>query len=206
MAYDNLDPNDTMIVNRGSNSYSVTVDQVSSSSPVLQDNDVFLVNRGDKSFSVTKKIITDEIGKEGEITAPVVVLTPPNGAGLGDTEVTPAAEGVTGVVESQDTFSAWNQDQTWSNAANFTLSGQNNNNIENIFNGNVGSIDANPSYSIFPPVQITTNVRLMLIMILELLKSYEFMRTTQEQMEEYLKSIVLITALCLPEILKAGLI
>ena len=54
MAYDNLDPNDTMIVNRGNSSYSVTVDQVSNSSPVLEDNDVFLVNRGDKSFSVTK--------------------------------------------------------------------------------------------------------------------------------------------------------
>ena len=126
MAYDNLDPNDTMIVNRGSNSYSVTVDQVSTSAPVLQDDDVFLVNRGDKSFSVTKKIITDEIGKEGQITAPVVVLTPPNGAGLGDITVTPAAEGITDVdqVSTITTVSVWNQDEIWSaNQTGTTLGG-----------------------------------------------------------------------------------
>ena len=49
MTYNNLKPDDTMVVNRGENSYKVTVDSIKTDSPTLQDTDVFLVNRGENS-------------------------------------------------------------------------------------------------------------------------------------------------------------
>ena len=39
-----------------------------------------------------------------KLNQPVVVLTPPNGAGMADTEITPAAEGITGVVETTTNY------------------------------------------------------------------------------------------------------
>ena len=97
--YNNLEATDTMVVNSGENSYSVTVADVADGA-VLEDTDLFLVNRGENSYSITKKQLAEEIAPDGVITPPVVVRTPPNGAGMADGEVTPAAEGITGLVES----------------------------------------------------------------------------------------------------------
>ena len=100
--YNNLQADDTMVVNNGSSSYSVTVENVATGEN-LQDTDVFLVNRGDKSYSVTKQQLSEEIGASGEIEAPVVVITPPNGAGLAGDDVAPSAEGITAVTETATT-------------------------------------------------------------------------------------------------------
>ena len=101
MAYNDLQETDTVIVNSGENSYSATVEQVAAGTN-LATTDVLLVNRGESSYSVTVQQLSDEIGARGEITPPVVVRTPPNGAGMAGEDVTPAAEGITGVVETTD--------------------------------------------------------------------------------------------------------
>ena len=81
MAYNDLQETDTVIVNSGENSYSATVEQVAAGTN-LATTDVLLVNRGESSYSVTVQQLSDEIGARGEITPPVVVRTPPNGAGM----------------------------------------------------------------------------------------------------------------------------
>jgi hypothetical protein len=113
MPYNDLQATDTMIVNNGENSYSATVENVAAGTAIA-DTDVFLVNRGENSYSITKQQLSDEIGARGEIEEPVVVLTPPNGAGMTDQEVTPAAEGVTDVNQRITAVSYWNQGNTWS--------------------------------------------------------------------------------------------
>ena len=66
--YNNLEATDTMVVNSGENSYSVTVADVADGA-VLEDTDLFLVNRGENSYSVTKKQLADEIAPDGVIEA-----------------------------------------------------------------------------------------------------------------------------------------
>ena len=99
--YNELQATDTMVVNNGESSYSVTVDNVATGEN-LQDSDLFLVNRGDKSYSITKQQLSEEIGASGEIAEPVVIISPADGAGMAPENATPAAEGITGVVESGD--------------------------------------------------------------------------------------------------------
>ena len=66
MAYDNLQPTDTMAVQRGDNTYQVTVDAVSTDDDALLDTDWFLVNRGENSYKVSKATLKDEIGGSGD--------------------------------------------------------------------------------------------------------------------------------------------
>ena len=83
MAYNNLQPTDTMAVQRGDNSYQVTVDAVSTNDPALQDSDWFLVNRGANSYKVSKATLTNELGPKGVVVTPTV-LRPSDGAGSGE--------------------------------------------------------------------------------------------------------------------------
>ena len=64
---------------------------------------------------------TEEVAPDGEITEPVVIISPVDGAGMAPESVTPAAEGIINAVENVISQSAWNQDQVWSN--NVTGSG-----------------------------------------------------------------------------------
>ena len=132
--YNELEATDTMVVNNGESSYSVTVADVADGA-VLEETDVFLVNRGEQSYTVTKKQLADEIAPDGVIEPPVVVLTPPNGAGMADEDVTPAAEGITGVVETTTTESAWNQDRSWSGGAKTGGAYDANYAFDKLFNG-----------------------------------------------------------------------
>ena len=110
MPYDKLEPTDELLVNQGSTSYSIEAETLRTemtSYNKLQSTDKMLVNRGTDSYSVEIGTIKEEIAPKGEIESPVVVLTPPNGAGLAGEEVTPAAEGITGVVEGMTAGTIW---------------------------------------------------------------------------------------------------
>ena len=84
MTYNNLQPTDTMLVNRDGNSYQVPVDSIKNNDDSLRDDDVFLVNRGSNSYKVTKGVLASEIGGGG-VSAPgiasVVLTETPNDAG-----------------------------------------------------------------------------------------------------------------------------
>ena len=120
MPYNKLQPEDELLVNQGSNSYSIKADTLKAEMTnydKLQSTDLMLVNRGTDSYSVEVGTLKDEIAPKGEIETPVAIISPESGAGMGPENVYPAAEDITGVVETTTTLSTWNQDQTWSTGA-----------------------------------------------------------------------------------------
>ena len=119
MPYNKLQPEDELLVNQGSESYSIKADTLKAEMAnydKLQSTDLMLVNRGTDSYSVQLDTLREEIAPKGEIDTPVAVISPADGAGMGPENVYPAAEGITGVVEESTTKSSWNQDQYWSNS------------------------------------------------------------------------------------------
>ena len=103
-----INNDDLFLIESNSNntSYSVKAENLMSDS-VVQDDDLLLIERvvdgTPKSFSVKASTIKEDLAPDGVIEEPVVVLTPPNGAGMADEEVTPAAEGITGVSDTTNT-------------------------------------------------------------------------------------------------------
>ena len=94
-----INDNDLFLVERAGTSHSVTSENLMST---IQDDDLMLVERGGVSYKVTGEDVKDQLGgPSGIIDAPVVVTSPKDGSGLTiGGKVTPAAEGITGVVES----------------------------------------------------------------------------------------------------------
>ena len=95
---------DLFLVEQAGVSHKVIAENLMST---IGDNDLMLVESGGTSYKVTGKDVKDQLGTSGEIEPPVKVLTPPKGAGLADKEVTPAAEGISDVVENSTTEPTW---------------------------------------------------------------------------------------------------
>ena len=81
MTYKKLKPTDTMIINRGENSYQVSVADAKSGDK-LKPDDQFLVNRGANSYRISKADLDTELGPDLDtnVTTPTF-LAPVDGAG-----------------------------------------------------------------------------------------------------------------------------
>ena len=91
------DNQDKILIQRNTDSFSIDAGK---SMETIQDTDYILVQRGEESYRVSGAIAKDDLGTKGEIQEPVAVISPENGAGMGPENVYPAAEGITGLVES----------------------------------------------------------------------------------------------------------
>ena len=84
---DKLKATDTMIVNRGENSYQASVADVKSGSK-LKDDDVFLLNRGENSYKITKADLESEIAPPETVNKPTLLTPANNATGLSLTALT----------------------------------------------------------------------------------------------------------------------
>ena len=91
------DNQDKILIQRNTDSFSIDAGK---SMETIQDTDYILVQRGEESYRVSGAIAKDDLGTKGEIQEPVAVISPEDGAGMSDEDVYPAAEGITGLVES----------------------------------------------------------------------------------------------------------
>ena len=160
---------DLFLVQSNGQLQKITSDQMSN----LNDTDLLLVEREGVQYKLEAK----DLGLlSGELETPVEVLTPLNGAGIGDlTPYTPISQPIVTVggggsvefetsaitnVEEEVEQSNWNQSQTWSNQ--FTTTGSISGSLTAIVNGII-TFDSGggPSYSGAagnPPATITWNV------------------------------------------------
>ena len=105
-----LNDNDLFLVERSGTSHSVTTENLMST---IQDDDLMLVERNGVSYKVTGEDVKDQLGgPSGAIESPVAIISPEDGAGMSNVSVTPAAEGITGVVEGTTTESFNYSDNT----------------------------------------------------------------------------------------------
>ena len=101
-----INNDDLFLVERNNTSHSVTAENLMST---IQETDLMLIERGGVSYKVTGKDVGDQLGgPSGIIDAPVVVTSPKDKSGLTTGgKVTPAAEGITSVVETTTTQQVW---------------------------------------------------------------------------------------------------
>ena len=112
-----LDDNDLFIAQTNTGHTSVSVAQIKGTENMtLSNDDLFVVYRstdvGNEHKKVTWETIQDELGPSGVIDSPVAIISPEDGAGMSNVSVTPAAEGITGVVEGTTTESFNYSDNT----------------------------------------------------------------------------------------------